>query len=245
MRSTAHRMHSSLMASCNGTRVMIDCGADWLDNLGSISPDAIVLTHAHPDHASGLARGAPCPVYATAETWRTLDRMPIARRERLAPGATFQIGPFRFETWAVAHSVIAPAVGYRIGVGEVSLFYVPDVLSIPDSATALANLDIYIGDGARLEHPIIRGKGAQASGHASIREQLSWCADAKVRRAIFTHCGTPIINADSESVEQALEFLARPLGIEASFACDGEKIRLGHYRGSKHHYVSKFITAQP
>jgi glyoxylase-like metal-dependent hydrolase (beta-lactamase superfamily II) len=48
---------------------MIDCGADWLARLKAVAPSAIVITHAHPDHAFGLARGAPCPVYATAETW--------------------------------------------------------------------------------------------------------------------------------------------------------------------------------
>jgi metallo-beta-lactamase superfamily protein len=36
---------------------MVDCGLDWLDQIGSISPTAIVLTHAHPDHAAGLAGG--------------------------------------------------------------------------------------------------------------------------------------------------------------------------------------------
>jgi glyoxylase-like metal-dependent hydrolase (beta-lactamase superfamily II) len=61
---------------------MIDCGADWLNRLGAIAPTAIVLTHAHPDHARGLAKGAPCPVYATTQTLSLLQRFPICDRRK-------------------------------------------------------------------------------------------------------------------------------------------------------------------
>jgi glyoxylase-like metal-dependent hydrolase (beta-lactamase superfamily II) len=37
---------------------MIDCGADWLGEVDRVAPDVIVLTHAHPDHAGGLRKGA-------------------------------------------------------------------------------------------------------------------------------------------------------------------------------------------
>lgn len=30
IRSTAHQMHSSQLVRCGSTRIMIDCGADWL-----------------------------------------------------------------------------------------------------------------------------------------------------------------------------------------------------------------------
>lgn len=203
---------------------MIDCGADWLGQLSAISPDSIVITHAHIDHAFGLKDGAPCPVYATAETWQCLDQMPIRLRQIVRPKTHFQIGPVDFEALPLVHSAIAPAVGYRVTVGGASIFYAPDVLRIPDRVDALNGIDLYIGDGARLEHPIRRGEGKRVSGHASIREQLSWCEEAKVRHAIFTHCGTPIINADEASTGAALQALARPFAIEAAFARDGEEI---------------------
>src|SRR5437867_10762517 len=68
-RTRRHRMHSSLLVSQRGKKVMIDCGLDWLGKFERLHPDAIVLTHAHPDHAWGLRKGAACPVHAPKETW--------------------------------------------------------------------------------------------------------------------------------------------------------------------------------
>jgi glyoxylase-like metal-dependent hydrolase (beta-lactamase superfamily II) len=53
-----HRMHTSVMVSYRGADVMIDCGLDWLGKFERLHPNAIVLTHAHLDHAWGLKRGA-------------------------------------------------------------------------------------------------------------------------------------------------------------------------------------------
>src|ERR671923_2745656 len=66
-RSKRHRMHSSLLVTNGRSRVMIDCGRDWTSRVRRLAPDAIILTHAHPDRADGLKNGPPCPVFATAE----------------------------------------------------------------------------------------------------------------------------------------------------------------------------------
>jgi glyoxylase-like metal-dependent hydrolase (beta-lactamase superfamily II) len=68
-RSRLHRRHSSLLLTCKRQKIMIDCGADWLGMIESVSPHAIFLTHAHPDHAWGLAEGTGCPVCAPDERW--------------------------------------------------------------------------------------------------------------------------------------------------------------------------------
>ena len=41
-----HRMHTALLVSYRGKKVMIDCGLDWLGKFECLHPDAIVLTHA-------------------------------------------------------------------------------------------------------------------------------------------------------------------------------------------------------
>ena len=79
-RTRRHRMHTSLLVSYRSAKVMIDCGLDWLGKLKRVSPNAIVLTHAHPDHAWGLKQGAPCPVYAPEKTWQELKHYPIKDR---------------------------------------------------------------------------------------------------------------------------------------------------------------------
>ncbi len=68
-----HRRHSALLVAYHGREVMVDCGEDWRHKLGEIAPRAVVVTHAHPDHAFGLEDGAPCPVWATSESWEAME----------------------------------------------------------------------------------------------------------------------------------------------------------------------------
>lgn len=64
-KSRRHRCHTSTLIAYRGKCVMIDCGLDWRRHVWNIDPDAIIITHAHPDHAFGFKGGSPCPVYAT------------------------------------------------------------------------------------------------------------------------------------------------------------------------------------
>lgn len=137
---------------------MIDCGTDWLGRLRGVVPTAIVLTHAHPDHAAGLAEGAPCPVYATKVTWELIRRFPIDDRRRLPPRKPIMIDGVRFEAFPVEHSIRAPAVGFRISADGGCFFYVPDVAGIPDAAHALCGINAYIGDGATMKRSMVRRK---------------------------------------------------------------------------------------
>jgi phosphoribosyl 1,2-cyclic phosphodiesterase len=126
--SPEHRQHSSLLVSYGGVRLMIDCGEDWLGRLGPISPHAILVTHAHPDHAFGLKDGANCPVYATVDAWREMAAFSIAERRTIAPREPFKIGAIGVEAFPVIHSIRAPAVGYRVRAGRAAIFYVPDLV---------------------------------------------------------------------------------------------------------------------
>src|SRR3989475_12127980 len=90
-RTRRHRMHTSLLVSHGGAHVMIDCGLDWLGKLERLHPAAIVLTHAHPDHAWGLKQGAPCPVPAPRKTRRTLKNCRIEGRRLIKERAPTKI----------------------------------------------------------------------------------------------------------------------------------------------------------
>ena len=78
-RTGRHRMHTALLVSYYGRQVMIDCGEDWLEQKDEVPARAILLTHAHPDHAGGLKEGAPAPVYGTEETWERIERITTSR----------------------------------------------------------------------------------------------------------------------------------------------------------------------
>jgi glyoxylase-like metal-dependent hydrolase (beta-lactamase superfamily II) len=257
-RSESHYMHSSLLVSHGGARIMIDCGYDWLgaweENRGEHpdessetglmkvhtatsparatpapnrrrppKPGLILITHAHPDHAWGLREGSPCPVYASQDTWREIGGFSIApRRRRIAmPGEPVSWRGITFESFPVEHSIRAPANGYRISAGRLTFFYVPDVVYIYDRDKALGGADLYIGDGATLKRPFVRRKGDVLFGHAPVRTQLTWCRKEGIPAAIFTHCGTGIVEGDVETVAAEVKAMGGERGVLATVAEDG------------------------
>lgn len=221
IRSDRHAMHSALLVSYRGRRVMVDCGADWLDRFQPLRPHAIVLTHAHPDHAHGLKHGAPCPVYATDVTWRDLERFPVADRRTLEPGKPAVVAGITFLPIPVAHSLRCPAVCYRISAGRPSIVYAPDVAYIPDRRRAMAGARLYIGDGASLARPLIRRQAGQLFGHASVQTQLTWCSKEGVAHAVITHCGREVVAADEQAILTRLNQAAAKRGVTAQLAHDG------------------------
>lgn len=225
-RSPRHRRHSALLVRRGDARIVIDCGADWRGRMHRFAPAAVVVTHAHPDHAFGLADGLPCPVYATPETWDVLPDYPLPDRRTIRPGASVEIGGVRFEAFAVVHSVRAPAVSYRVVADGAIFFYVPDVVSIEDRSGALAGADLFIGDGATVTRSMVRRTGDALVGHTPVRTQLGWCRDEGVPRALFTHCGSQIVGGNEPALAQRVRALGEERGVGAGIARDGLRLAL-------------------
>lgn len=205
---------------------MVDCGEDWTGLIKDLNPRVIFVTHAHPDHAGGLRDGAACPVYATAAAWESIGSYRIPSRETMPLRKPLEIDGIGFEAFPVIHSLLAPAVGYRITAGRSTIFYVPDVIDIVDRPQALAGVRLFIGDGATLTRPLVRRHGAQLFGHTTVRAQLGWCREAGIEEAIFTHCGSEIVKHDESVIDAKLQTMARERGVIARFAYDGLTVAL-------------------
>jgi phosphoribosyl 1,2-cyclic phosphodiesterase len=223
-RTRRHRMHTSLLVSHRHARIMIDCGLDWLGKLKRVHPSAIVLTHAHPDHAWGLKRGAPCPVYAPEKTWQELQHYPIKDRHVIKECTPTKICWITFEAFPVEHSVLSPAVGYRVSAGRARIFYAPDLIFIHERSAALKSVQIYIGDGATVTRSFIRRRGKALIGHAPARTQLTWCEKEGIRRAIITHCGSEIVTGDERKIAAKLRAIGAERGVDVRIAYDGMKL---------------------
>lgn len=225
-RNRRHARHSSLLVEYEDHRVMIDCGEDWRGRWEGLDPEAIFITHAHPDHAWGLKDGALAPVYATSQSWDEMSSYDIARKEELIPRKPVRIGGIEFTGYPVDHSIRAPAVGYRVRAGDALFFYVPDVVFIPDEEQALESIDLYVGDGASLNRSLVRKTGEALVGHTPIRTQLTWCERNQVSRALFTHCGSQIVRGDERSLRPRLQKMGREKRVEARIAHDGMEVIL-------------------
>jgi glyoxylase-like metal-dependent hydrolase (beta-lactamase superfamily II) len=220
-KSPHHQKHSALLIVYRRQRIMIDCGEDWAGDVDAIKPSAIVLTHGHPDHAGGVANGASCPIYATDATWEILEENGLQRQEVVVPRRAWAVGEVTFEAFPVEHSIRAPAVAFRVQAGRSSLLYAPDVVFVHDRATAMADLKLYIGDGATPSRSMVRKSGGKLIGHTPITTQLGWCQKQGVPKAVFTHCGAEIVRGDDERMQAFVASAGRERNVEAQLAYDG------------------------
>ena len=108
--------------------------------------------------------------------------------------------------------------------GRAALFYVPDLAALRDPASALHGVDLYIGDGATVTRSMVRRRGRDMIGHATVGAQLAWCREQGVRRAIFTHCGSEVVRSDARAIGAAIATLGQEQGVEASVAYDSQRL---------------------
>jgi len=216
--SPTHQYHSSLLVSASGTRLVIDYGILRKYSLEELKPDAILITHAHPDHYVWLKENVKTdvPIYLTQATY-DYGRFTPANGRIIMPGEQFKIGPCECLSYEVIHSIRCPAVGYKIKIDGKTFVYNSDLIDIMDKDNILQKVDYYIGDGSAVRANLVRRRGEQLFGHTRITTQVNWCKKYGINNIIFTHLGKETIAKEGPFTREH---------IEATLAYDGMEIAI-------------------
>ena len=147
------------LVKVGNTNLLVDCGKSGVQTREALEfagtkPEevsAILLTHEHSDHVSGvgvMSRRYHLPVYATALTWAAIgNKIGVIEPELkrvFDRGSDFSIGDVGIEPIPVCHDAADPC-GFRFWEGRRSAAVVTD-LGCADEAliSALAGVDLLL-----------------------------------------------------------------------------------------------------
>lgn len=141
------RLRCSALVETDSTRLLIDCGPDFRQQMLPLpfrAIDGVLVTHSHYDHVGGMDDLRPfcqfgsIDVYADEQACRSLmEMMPYCFAEHRYPGvpaialrkvkphSTMRIGNLDIVPFTVMHHDL-PILGYRIG----PLAYITDMKTI-------------------------------------------------------------------------------------------------------------------
>ena len=199
------RSRSSIVVQGGPTsRLLVDTAPDMRSQLLDCriaGIDAVLFTHAHADHITGLDDvrilnrivDRPLDAFATQATLTELTRRfgyafqpwqppgfyrPVLLPRPVAPGDTVQAAGMPVRLFRQDHGR-SESLGLRIG----RFGYSTDVRTLDDAAfAALAGVDTWVV-GCFLRH------GPHWT-HAGLPEVLGWAARVGARRTVLTHMGT-------------------------------------------------------
>ncbi len=187
--------------TCGDTTVLVDVGVSAKEacrrmELAGIAPSgvrAILLTHEHVDHVSGvrvLARRLDVPVYASEGTLRAAcgALRDVACTERLGVGSELAIAGMRIRAFRTEHDAAEP-VGYRFsGPADDAVGIVSDTgVLTPAILEALHGCDIIGIECNHDPHMLAAGPypGFLKRRIASVRGHLSNAAAAAAVEALM------------------------------------------------------------
>ena len=206
--SIKHEYHSSLIIEQTYTRILLDFGEKHSPELESIvnTFDAILITHAHPDHYIWTIKedtGITIPVYLTQETLDYSSRKPLNYKV-IKADKSFNIKSLLITPYNVIHSLRCPAVCFKIK-GDKTIIYAPDILDTEEpKEKVFKNLDLIVADGSSVDINLVRRKDDKLFGHAMLKTIIGWCKKYSIRNIMITHCGKQIVTSDEEIIESKL-----------------------------------------
>ena len=191
------RTRTSALLETEKTRVLIDCGPDFRQQMLRVpfrKIDGVLLTHIHYDHVGGLDDLRPfcefgdIDVYANQRTSDALHQtMPYVFAEHLYPGVpkiklhvaqpyeSFSIGDISVMPFYVMHKAL-PIFAYRFG----DFAYITDMKTISDEDKAqLKGVRTLVVNALRFtpEHP----------AHLLVDEAVAFAREIGVEQTYFTH----------------------------------------------------------
>lgn len=217
---------SGYLVDADGFTLLIDPGygvATALSMGDGITFDAVLVSHAHPDHCADLnpilrARAwaeRPLPPLAVHALSGALDAvLALDRPEVLAgsyvvrdldPADELSIGPFQILTAPLPHP--RPNLGFRISVGRRSLMYTGDCGPSEELIHLAEGADILLAEASYAETVPSEIVGSLSSAADVGRE----AATAGVQRLVLTHLMPKSDEADAVAV--AARYFAGPIAV--------------------------------
>jgi len=211
--SPRHKYHSSLVIEEKGVRLLIDIGSRHPEALyGQINTfDAILITHAHPDHYLWTVTEdgqIKAPVYLT-EISLDYSRNRPANPVVIKPEDMFRIGHFEITAYNVIHSLRCPAVCFKISGLQKCLVYAPDILdTVQPKEKVFSDIEMLVSDGSSFDINLVRSRDGRLFGHAMIKTIINWCRNYNIKKLAVTHCGKQIVGGDEEEIINKIEEFA-------------------------------------
>jgi ribonuclease BN (tRNA processing enzyme) len=162
---TAGQACSGYLVEHDGFTLLVDPGYATFPALQALVPasavDAVLVSHGHPDHCADLnpllraralgSPGAGVPVLPLHAPEGALDRVLALDQVRLDSAysvhvveRTFEVGPFRVDTWDLPHFV--PNAGLRLTAGGRVIAYTGDTGPSPALVDLARDADVFVAE---------------------------------------------------------------------------------------------------
>lgn len=196
------RLRTSALVETDNTRILIDCGPDFRQQILPLpfrKIDGILLTHSHYDHVAGIddvrpfSRFGDVDIYADNHTSDSLRHnipycfakekypgVPDLRLHTIEPHEEMTVGDIKITPIRVMHGKL-PILGYRFG----RFAYITDMKTIePQEMACLAGVEVLAVNALRFEKP--------HHSHQLVPDAIEFARNVGAKRTLFIHANHDI-----------------------------------------------------